>query len=179
MEANIYKTPEAELAQQVKTEETDLASRGNRFIAALFDSLIIFPFTVLLMRYTGVFEAMSSGKEPALKSTLILTLASIAIFLAINGWLLFRDGQTLGKKLFRVKIVTLAGSKASVADLAKRYGFSWAIGYLPVIGVIASLVNVLFIFGKERRCLHDFVAGTKVIAVKKQKHSPEENKQSK
>ena len=34
---------------------------------------------------------------------------------------------------------------------------------IPCLGAIYALVNVLFIFGDERRCLHDLIAGTKVV----------------
>jgi hypothetical protein len=30
---------------------------------------------------------------------------------------------------------------------------------------LVTIVDALFIFGKERRCLHDFIAGSKVIRV--------------
>jgi len=39
------------------------------------------------------------------------------------------------------------------------------IGFIPGIGTIVSLVDVLMIFGQDQRCLHDRIAGTKVIAV--------------
>jgi len=42
----------------------------------------------------------------------------------------------------------------------------WVMGLLnaiPFIGNIIALVDPLMIFGDERRCLHDHIAGTKVI----------------
>ena len=30
---------------------------------------------------------------------------------------------------------------------------------------LVSLVDALFIFGKQRRCLHDYIAGSKVVRV--------------
>jgi uncharacterized RDD family membrane protein YckC len=38
---------------------------------------------------------------------------------------------------------------------------------IPVIGPYLSLVDVVFIFGSERRCIHDRLAGTKVVKVRK------------
>lgn len=37
------------------------------------------------------------------------------------------------------------------------------IGRIPLAGPIFKLVNALFIFGEERQCLHDKLAGTKVL----------------
>lgn len=37
--------------------------------------------------------------------------------------------------------------------------------YIPVIGQYISILNYLFVFRKNRRCLHDLIAGTQVINV--------------
>ena len=37
---------------------------------------------------------------------------------------------------------------------------------IPVIGSFLGLLDVLFIFRQDRRCLHDMVAGTEVISLK-------------
>jgi len=34
---------------------------------------------------------------------------------------------------------------------------------MPVIGVLLWFTDVLFIFGKSKRCLHDYIAETKVM----------------
>jgi hypothetical protein len=38
--------------------------------------------------------------------------------------------------------------------------------YIPGLGSVSGLVDPLFIFRADRRCIHDFVAGTKVIQLK-------------
>jgi hypothetical protein len=45
-----------------------------------------------------------------------------------------------------------------------RYLVFSLISQIPVAGGLLSLLNILFIFGKERRCLHDRITGTKVMA---------------
>ena len=37
------------------------------------------------------------------------------------------------------------------------------IASIPVVGGLFALVDVLFIFGERRRCLHDHLAGTIVV----------------
>ena len=44
-----------------------------------------------------------------------------------------------------------------------RYLPFWVVGQVWVIGPILSLANPLFIFREDRRCLHDLLAGTKVV----------------
>jgi uncharacterized RDD family membrane protein YckC len=52
--------------------------------------------------------------------------------------------------------------------LVFRYFIIWVAGQvllilIPLIAIFIDLVDVLFIFGRERRCLHDYIAGTWVI----------------
>lgn len=37
------------------------------------------------------------------------------------------------------------------------------IGQIPYLGPAFGLANVLWIFGGERRCLHDYIADTLVV----------------
>jgi uncharacterized RDD family membrane protein YckC len=34
---------------------------------------------------------------------------------------------------------------------------------VPILGSLFALGDILAIFGQERRCLHDMIAGTKVV----------------
>lgn len=142
-----------------------LASRWSRVGASLIDALTIIPITLPLMYFTGAFENMSEGVQPSISYSLAITLVGIILFLMIHGYFLCRDGQTLGKKVLNIKIVTLDGHLPSIATLAKRYGFYWVVPSIPVIGGLLNLVNLLFIFSKSRRCIHDHFGGTKVVYV--------------
>ena len=45
---------------------------------------------------------------------------------------------------------------------------SWVpgfIGLIPIVGGIFPWVDALFIFGDEQQCVHDKIAGTKVISL--------------
>jgi uncharacterized RDD family membrane protein YckC len=48
-----------------------------------------------------------------------------------------------------------------------RCRFGYLIGVIPIaiISRILGMVDILFIFGKEKRCIHDIIAGTKVVNV--------------
>lgn len=39
----------------------------------------------------------------------------------------------------------------------------YAIGSIPFLAALPSLIDVLFIFRKDRRCVHDLIAGTQVM----------------
>ena len=58
----------------------------------------------------------------------------------------------------------LAGNKPEFGKLiALRYLTTHAIALIPFVDFIYWLVNVLFIFGDDRRCIHDRIAGTRVV----------------
>ncbi|WP_353393820.1 RDD family protein [Hydrogenophaga sp. 5NK40-0174] len=139
--------------------EPDLASRGNRFLAALVDGLIMLAVLIPVMFLTGGFGGGSS-----MGYSFMMTLVSIVIFVLINGKSLAANGQTVGKKVMNIKIVAESGAPADVKEhLLKRYGFAWVLGLIPWIGGLLGLVNILLIFGDKRQCGHDMVAKTIVV----------------
>ncbi|MDH5182154.1 MAG: RDD family protein [Gammaproteobacteria bacterium] len=140
-----------------------LAGRWARLLASLIDALTMIPFSIALLYFTGGFATISEGKVLSYAYALTISLISIAIFFAIHGKFIIRDGQTLGKKALNIKIVKIDGQHADITTLAKRYGFYWLNPQIPVIGPLVNLVNLLFIFTSSKRCLHDHVGGTKVI----------------
>lgn len=166
MEEDIYSPPNSRLGID-NIEDGALASRWKRFWAALIDTLTIIPFTIPLMYFTGGFDGMSKGIQPSLSYTLIMAIVGAVIFLLIHGKIIVRDGQTWGKKAQAIKIVTTGGQHPSVQILAKRYGFFWCAPQIPVVGPFVNIINILFIFSKSKRCIHDHIAGTKVVEANK------------
>ena len=63
-----------------------------------------------------------------------------------------------------IRIESLDGSKAIFPTIyLKRMLPMQLIGLVPSIGqFIAGVINPLFMFGKQRRCVHDYIAKTKV-----------------
>lgn len=59
-----------------------------------------------------------------------------------------------------MRIENLDGTKASLTTIYfKRMLPMQLIGLIPSIGqFISGIINPLFIFGKQRRCLHDYLA---------------------
>lgn len=165
MNNNVYKAPDSEL-QEVSQPELELASRFSRLIASIIDTIISLMFILPLMYFTGFFSAIMSGEEPSLLQTAGIGFITIALFFAINWHFLKSAGQTIGKKVMGIKVVTLDGELPSmVQHFLKRYAMYFLPAYIPMIGQLISLLNVLFIFGKGKRCIHDMVAGTKVVQV--------------
>lgn len=160
---NPYAPPEANIEVPL-TEDTELAGRGARLGGAFIDGLIlsiVFWGAVFLF---GSFDSVLKGNTSASMIALMF-LGWLGIFLVFNGYLLATKGQTIGKLAVGTRIVSSENGR--ILPLWKliglRYVPFYALGYVPIVGPLLGLVNILLIFRQDRRCLHDHVAGTKVI----------------
>jgi uncharacterized RDD family membrane protein YckC len=74
------------------------------------------------------------------------------------------SGQTWGKKWLKVKIVDLQGRKPHFARLLfLRYAPTRIVAITPIAGPWIALVDDLLIFREDKRCIHDHLAGTRVV----------------
>lgn len=164
-EYNPYQTPGAELLD-ANDPAAALAGRGQRFVAALVDGVISLVVMIPVMWWFGVFQYTERGQEPPFTLTLVMTVLGFAVFAAIHFTLLVKYGQTIGKKLLNIRIADMAGNKPAVGTLLfKRYLPVSIVGLIPLIGQLLPLLDVLFIFRQDRRCVHDLIAGTQVLRV--------------
>lgn len=162
-EENRYAPPQAEVGE-VRDTAPELASPGLRLGGAVLDALILGVVAVPLVFVFGIVD-FSSPREPTFADGAISTVLGMGIFVLINGHFLAKHGQTIGKRLVGTRIVSVVDGKLLPLQklIALRYLPMWLVSIVPFIGNIANLVNVLFIFREDRRCVHDLIAGTKVI----------------
>lgn len=145
--------------------ETVLARRLTRLAAAIVDSIIGMVFSLPLMFYLGVFEGFPQ-QEISQMTTVFLALGGFAAFLLLHGYLLANYGQTIGKRLLKIRIVRPGGAHAEFNRLIMlRYLPLTLVSLIPFVGQILTMVDVLFIFREDRRCLHDRIADTVVVQV--------------
>lgn len=139
------------------------AGRGARFVAILLDGLLYLPVVVVW----GLASAMSANAGqgsggPGVGAGIGMAVAGL-VFLAVLGYqiyLLSTRGQTLGKRWMKVKIVKQDGSPPGfVHAVLLRLIVNGLLGVVPAYG----LVDILFIFRDDRRCIHDLIASTKVV----------------
>ena len=169
-EFNPYTPPVADLeaGPSIPIPRLELADRGTRLGASLLDSLITgIPAVVLafgLCALVGLkFWVPRHGVEN-LVFALITSVVILGVELAINGVLLARHGQSVGKRICGIKIVKQDGSLPTLFDsFVKRRCVMVAIYDIPFVGGLSSIIDVLLIFRESHRCLHDELAGTLVI----------------
>jgi len=152
-------------------ENNDLAGRGARLGAVIIDALIIFPILFGIAKATGFWNTMlprlANGIPLSMEENIVAFLVGQTLFLILNGVFLNNNGQTIGKKIMNIKIVSMERKQVGIIKLyTLRYLVFSFVNQIPAVGSLINLVNILFIFGKERRCLHDRIAGTCVIKAK-------------
>ena len=161
-DANPYSTPQSEVRDV--EPELRLGGRGERLGAAIIDGLILIAILMPAMFFGGYFSGIMQGVSPGFGTQALWALIAFAIMVAVQGYPLAQSGQTWGKKLLKLKIVTLDGAQPDFLRLiAYRYGSTQLISLVPVVGTLYAFVNVLFIFRADKRCLHDHIAGTRVV----------------
>jgi uncharacterized RDD family membrane protein YckC len=163
-EQNPYSAPEALVVDHVVVGAPRLGGRGERFGAAIIDGLILVAILLPLMFASGYFSGLMQGVKPSFGMQALWGLLGFAIMVAVQGYPLAQTGQTWGKKVLKLKIVDLAGNKPEFAKLiGLRYATTQLIGLIPFVGGLYALVDVLFIFREDKRCIHDLIAGTRVV----------------
>lgn len=142
----------------------DLASRWARLGSALLDSFIGSLFVIpgiLIMVSAGVFIAHNHPNPALLIGGFSAMGAGLLILLAIQIYLLSTRGQTIGKKIVGIKIVNFddGTNPGFVKAFLLRVFVNGLIGFVPLY----SLVDLLFIFRADQRCIHDLLANTVVV----------------
>ena len=147
------------------SSDTELASRGQRLGAALLDAIISMAWAIPI---GFAFKTFPAPAQPVPESLMIMTGALyFGVFFLVHGYFLKQYGQTIGKKIVGIRIVDLNNYVPSLEKLIiVRYLPVWVITLMPVFGAFLPLIDVLFIFRSDRRCIHDLIANTKVIRVK-------------
>lgn len=168
-ELNIYSPPGSDLegaSEKLEASGIDrnLASRWARFGAYFIDSIIlILPYVAIYSLTDYWEEALNEGISIAEQS--LYFLMGFAQYLLVNGYLLHSRGQTVGKWVLGIKIVS--ANSNNILPLWKvffvRYVPFSIVAMLPFVGLFLAIINDLFIFRKDKRCIHDHLAGSKVI----------------
>jgi uncharacterized RDD family membrane protein YckC len=164
---NPFSAPNAPVRDVFNQNATELATRGQRFGAALIDGiigmLVTFP---LLLAFFG-FSYTSYGlwvAQNMFMATIVSFVLGIGIYLLLHGYLLHKNGQTIGKMLLKIKIVRKDGTVADFARIVLRRILPvMLIANIPYVGGLVLLVNYLLIFRASYFCGHDDIADTMVI----------------
>ena len=185
MSDNPYAAPKAPLTPDSDHSfELTLASIFIRFVARVIDVTLataVLLFSVLVLPdFTGANGLATSDGNPDAElnrhihliryllgwgmftwNSTIESLLYMCIVFLFQGYLLARYGQTIGIYLAGIKIVDAATEqKPSLTRtfIIRECGME-LLAFIPIL----TVVDALSIFGKARRCIHDYWSSTIVV----------------
>ena len=137
-----------------------LASRWSRFLAWFLDLLL--NVGSALPAFTAAVAVPGDGEHGALPYVAI-GLACYLCLWAYQAWLRATRGQTIGKRVVGIRIVSHEdGSNPGFwRAVFLRDLVPWFIDLL--VFRVFGIIDVAFILGRERRCVHDYMAATMVV----------------
>ena len=152
----------------------ELAGRGSRLGAKCVDGLAVLGAMLLAGIVAAiaipVLAAAGGRSRPGFASSMAALAAGLIGFLAVVGLVIWncvwlhRYGQTVGKRVLRIRIVRSDGGRASLGRIfALRYLPMILLGCIPYLGFLVTLTDWLLIFRDSRKCLHDQFADTIVV----------------
>jgi uncharacterized RDD family membrane protein YckC len=150
-----------ETAHNVRISQ-NIASVGERIAASVIDIMIFYFYFLILIMLTV--SSMERIDEDKMMIYYFIILIPIIVYHLLFEY--FMDGQTPGKRLVKIKVVKLDGSKAGFSNYLLRWIFRIIdTTIFGIVGIITILVN-----GKGQR-VGDIVAGTTVISLKEEKQN--------
>src|ERR1051325_572360 len=146
-----------DLASGVDQSALELAGIGRRFGALLIDFLIlVVPMTILVVvAAIAAFSGKSNFNPIWIQPVALL---SVGVYVVYEALMLASRVQTLGKMALKIKVVRTDGTPIST-------GQAWGRSFMrQILASCLSIFNYLpAFFTKERTCLHDLVANTRVV----------------
>jgi uncharacterized RDD family membrane protein YckC len=139
--------------------EYDLGSLGDRIIGRLLDFLVLIAYGIVLFAIIGFGNlGRFTGKNGWL---MILFLGFPVVFYDLLSEM-FLNGQSVGKKIMCIKVISLNGSQASFSQYLIRWLFR--IVDFSLSGSMVALIMVAA--SKKKQRLGDLVAGTVLVKTK-------------
>ena len=143
---------------------------GAFMLDLVIQFLIFFPayFFISTSFFENSINQLGIGISLSSAALIFFGICNCIFFLLVHGKLLATKGQTVGKKLLGIAVVSNNENKPLKfwVLFISRYSLFGVLALMTHYGEIAILINALFIFGKESRCLHDYIANTKVVRVR-------------
>lgn len=164
---NPYSAPTSRGSDSVDSAIGEMASRKDRLLAAIVDTIILMVLVMPLTWMLGFWELAREGGTLSFGMTLGSLALGFGAYVLVNGRLLARHGQTVGKRLLKIRIVSMQGEQLPLGKiLLARHLPVQVASVIPGIGGLLAIIDVLFIFRQDQRCIHDQIAGTKVVNCK-------------
>jgi uncharacterized RDD family membrane protein YckC len=167
--------PAAFAAAREPAAQLPLAGLGARFGAALLDGLLqLLCKLPLFFAFVELFRLALQNPQtplqpeqvgPVIMTAYIKTLPWLIALAAIQVTLLCVRSQSVGKLVVGLKIVSVEDERPGgpLRAFLLRGFIPTVIEFIPFLGLLFWFVDSCFIFRDDHRCIHDLIAGTKVV----------------
>jgi len=149
------------LKKQVKNKTNTQTATDEKIVYAKISDRIKAFITDMFMIYIPILYIITylvMGGKDAFQDSTLAPLFGVSLYGFIYAILLYKFGQTPGKKAYLIKVV----------DAKTLKNISFVQGLLRFIGFLFSATILLGLFvsfyRKDKRSLHDLIADTVVIA---------------
>jgi uncharacterized RDD family membrane protein YckC len=163
----------------------DLAGLDRRFFAWLIDFFIRILYLYIIINLLLSFF-MDTGSSSDSKEELLIivrVLAMLPVFFYFIIFEVFFNGQSIGKKIMKIRVASLDGYKPTVTQYLTRWVFrlvdlgfislialsggSVYSGWISAIFVIPNIISIILIINsKKEQRLGDLASGTVVISLR-------------
>ena len=145
------------------------ADRQKRFLAFLVDTAVcLVPMIIGIPFMIAGIAMQGDGGEPSgpamavMFGPMLLALLVILVLSIYQFYLLATTGQTIGKRMQGIRIVSVDGSRADWVKtiILRSFVTNFASQFT---GGLLGMADPFFIFREDNRCIHDHIAGTIVV----------------
>lgn len=139
----------------------NIAGTGERILASIIDFVIMFVYMFLVVKIAKAFGLGSIDDDWSVRAIYGILMLPVMLYTLISE--IFFAGQTLGKKVLKIRVIKIDGYRASFADYFVRWLFRiidiWIVTF-PLIALISSSVS------KKGQRIGGMASGTTVISLK-------------
>ena len=139
------------------------ATIGQRILAFGTDLLIMIAYLILVFMfigYSGLGDAM--GKMDPWSGAAIMIVLFIPVTFYSIFWESLFEGQTLGKRLLKIKVVKIDGYQASFGD----YFVRWLFRLVDILVTFGTAGFISIVVTEKSQRLGDIAAGTAIISLR-------------
>ncbi|WP_088042720.1 RDD family protein [Bacillus sp. EAC] len=146
-----------------------LSSRTRRLFASWIDGIVSMLFSKIGLLLFGLSneEYLDTFLYSSISMCLFtLLILGITIMLNIIIPTYIWNGQTIGKRILKIQVVKDSNDRVDIKTITLRSFYLIGVLNLPTITVVfsvISIIDILFIFRKDKKTLHDLIAKTKVV----------------
>lgn len=134
-----------------------MSSRWRRLFGVLVDGIA---GTVAVFAGAMLLPIMFAEPNPESAEQMLVMFLPAIVFGICQMCMLTEHGRTVGKFAVGTKIIVAGGSPPGFyRGVVLRVFAVSLLGFVPFFG----LVDALWIFGEQKRCIHDLIAGTWVV----------------